>query len=110
MNLDHDFFQVSKLSEDQKKVFTKYGTLFFPISGEHQKKRSSPKMELFFSPNSGEDQKKEKKFTPKISPNSTGGLRSHALQSQIIGGDADKDHTQIIGGINPPSPPGFWHP
>ena len=39
MNLDHDFFQVSKLSEEQKK-------------GLHQK------MEYFFSPNSGEDQKK----------------------------------------------------
>ena len=30
MNLDHDFVQVSKLNEDQKKVFTKNGTLFFP--------------------------------------------------------------------------------
>ena len=38
MNLDHDFVQVSKLSEDQKE------------------KRSLPKMEHF--PNSGEDQKK----------------------------------------------------
>ena len=41
MNLDHDFFQVSKLSEDQKK-------------------KSSPKMKLFFSPKSGEDQKEKK--------------------------------------------------
>ena len=56
-------------------------------------------MEHFFSPNSGEDQKKKKqrkgihqKFPP------SGGLRSHAHQSQIIGGDADEDHTQIIGG------------
>ena len=40
MNLDHDFFQVSKLSEDQKK-------------------RSSQKLERFLSPNSGEDQKKK---------------------------------------------------
>ena len=40
MNLDHDFFPVSKLSEDQKK------------------ERSSPKKEHFFSPNSDEDQKK----------------------------------------------------
>ena len=30
MNLDLDFFQVSKLSEDQKKIFTRNGTLFFP--------------------------------------------------------------------------------
>ena len=39
MNLDHHFFQVSKLSEEHKK-------------------RSSAKMEHFFSPNSGEDQEK----------------------------------------------------
>ena len=39
MNLDHDFVQVSKLSEDQKinkkKVFTKNGTLFPLNSSEH---------------------------------------------------------------------------
>ena len=56
MNLEHDFFQVSKLSKDQK-------------------------VEHFFSPSSGEQS---------------------AHQSQIIGGDADEDHTQIIGGIYPP--------
>ena len=39
MNLDQDFFQESKLSEDQQK-------------------RSSPEIKPFFSPNSGEDQKK----------------------------------------------------
>ena len=38
MNFDHDFVQVSKLSEDQKKIFTKNGTLFSPNSGEDQKK------------------------------------------------------------------------
>ena len=32
-------------------------------------------------------------------PNSSGHLRSDAHQSQIIGGDADVDHTQTIGGI-----------
>ena len=32
-------------------------------------------------------------------PNSGGDLHSDAHQSQIIGGDADVDHTQIIGGI-----------
>ena len=63
MNLDHDFVQVSKLSEDQKK-----------------KKRSLPKLEHFFS------------------PNSSGHLRSEAHQRQIIGGDADVNHTQTIGG------------
>ena len=53
-----------------------------------------------------------------FSPNSGGDLRSDAHQSQIIGGDADVDHTQIIGGdtvkllgdISPPSPPGFGTP
>ena len=53
-----------------------------------------------------------------FSPNSGGDLRSDAYQSQIIGGDADVDHTQIIGGdtvkllgrIHPPIPPGFRHP
>ena len=93
MNLDNDFFLVSKSSEDQKQ------------------KRSSSKMEL--CPNSGEDQKK-KRSSPKMehffSPNSSGDLRSDAHRSQIFGGDADEDHTQIIGrdtvkllgGIHPP--------
>ena len=82
MNLDHDFFQVSKLRKDQKK-------------------RSSPKMEHFFS------------------ANSSGDLRSDAHQSQIVGGDADEDHIQVIGGdtfkllgdiYSPPPPPGFRQP
>ena len=34
-----------------------------------------------------------------FSTNSSGDLHSDACQSQIIGGDADEDHTQIIGGI-----------
>ena len=50
--------------------------------------------------------------------NSGGDLRSDAHQIQIIGGDADVDHTQIIGGDTvkllgeyiPPSPPGFGTP
>ena len=45
-------------------------------------------------------------------------VRSDANQSQISGGDADVDHTQIIGGdtakllggIYPPIPPGFGTP
>ena len=45
-------------------------------------------------------------------------LRSDAHQGQIIRGNADQDHTQIIGGIQSnywggyisPSPPGFRHP
>ena len=34
-----------------------------------------------------------------FSPNLSGHLRSDAHQSQIIGGDADVDHTQTIGRI-----------
>ena len=74
---------------------------FFPrIQVKSKKKRSLPKMELLFS------------------PNSSGDLRSDARQSQIIGGDADVNHTQIIGGIQsnywrgyiPLILPGFRHP
>ena len=80
MNLDQDFFQVSKLSEDQKK-------------GLHQK-------EHFFSPNSGKDQKRKglRREWNIFSPNSSTDLSSDAHQSQIIGGDAGEDHTQIVGG------------
>ena len=79
MNLDHDFVQVWKFSEDQKNT---NGTLFFPqiqvktkekqrsaSKIEHsfsqiqvktkKKKSSSLKIEHFFYPNSGEDQKKK---------------------------------------------------
>ena len=79
MNLDQDFFQVSKLSEDQKKVFTRNGTLF--------------------SPNSVEDQKKKKVFTRNGTHFLSADLRSDAHQSQIFGGDVDEDHTQIVGGV-----------
>ena len=86
MNLDHDFVQVSKLSEDQKKVFTKNGTLFFlKIQVKTKKKRSLPKMEHIFLPNSSEH------------------LRSDAHQSQTIGGDTAK----LLGGY---IPPGFGTP
>ena len=94
---------MSELSEDQKQKTKKrssldHGTRFSPNSGEDQKqKRSSPEMEHLFSPNSSTD------------------LRSDAHQSQIIGGDADDDHTQMLGGysqiiagdISLSSPPGF---
>ena len=66
------------------------------VKTKKRKKRTSPEMEHLFSPNSSTDH------------------RSHAHQSQIIGGDADDDHTQIfwgdivklLGGIYPP---GFRH-
>ena len=74
MNLDHDFFQVSKSSEDQKKGLHQKWNTFFP------------------------------RFQVK-----TCDLRLDAHRSQIFGGDTDEDHTQIIGGIYPPIPPGFRH-
>ena len=80
MNLDHNFFHVSKLSEDQKKRSSpKLEDFFSPNSSEDQKKRSSPKLKDFFSSNSSQDQ------------------RSDAGRSQIIGGNTIVDHTQIIG-------------
>ena len=50
-----------------------------------------------------------------FSQNLGGDLRSDAHQSQIIEGDADEDHTQIIGGdtvklLGRIYPPGFRHP
>ena len=62
MNLDHDFVQVWKFSEDQKKNANR---TLSTNSGEDQKqkkykKRSSSKIEHFFSPILGEDQKKKK--------------------------------------------------
>ena len=45
MNLDHHFFQVSKLSEEQKKRCSPKIKHFFPRIQEKTKKRSSPKME-----------------------------------------------------------------
>ena len=50
-----------------------------------------------FSPNLGEDQKK-KVFTRNGTLFLSIDLRSDAHQSQCIGGDADEDHSQIVGG------------
>ena len=75
--------------------------IFFPVSilSEDQKKGVHQIWNPFFPPNSSEDQ------------------RSDAHQSQIIGGDADVDHTQIIGGNTvkflgyvSPIPSGLRHP
>ena len=43
--------------------------------------------------------KKKKVFTKNGTLFLNTNLRSDAHQSQIIGGDADEDHTQIVGGI-----------
>ena len=81
MNLDHDFVQVWKCSEDQKKNAN--GTLFSPNSGEDQKKKFSSKIEHFFP-----------QFSLRCTP------------IQIIGGGC----SQIIGGMYPPIPPCFGTP
>ena len=93
MNLDHDFVQVWKFSEDQKK--NKQMEHFFPqIQVKTKKKRSSARIEHFFP----------KIYTLRCTP------------IQIIEGDVDVDHSQTIGGIQPnywgdisPHPPLFRH-
>ena len=94
MNFDHNFFQVSKLNEDQKK-------------------RSSPKMEHFFPRIQVKTKKKvftkEGTLFPQIQVETCAQMHS-AHQSQIIGGNADVDHTQIIVGDIPPPSPGFRTP
>ena len=106
MSLDQDFFQMSKLSEDQKKNKTK--------------KRSSIDMEHFFSPNSGEDQKTKKEglhqkwntFFPRIQVQTCAQMHTRVKLLEgmqmttilkLLGG-----YSQIIGGdISPSSPPDF---
>ena len=80
MNLDHDFFQVSKLSEGQKKVFTKNGTLF--------------------SPNSGGDLRLDENQSQII------GWVTDVDHTQIIGGI----QSNYWGDISPHPPSGFRHP
>ena len=100
MNLDHNFVQVSKLSEDQKKG-------------------SSPKLDNFFPQIQVQTKKRKKKGRHRkwntFFPNSSGHLRSDAHQRQSIGEDADVDHTQIIRGdtvklLGVCISPGFRHP
>ena len=73
MNLDHDFVQVSKLSEDQKK-------------------RSSPKMEHFFSPSSSGHLRSDAHQSQII------GRDADVYHTQTIGGDTAK----LLGDISPP--------
>ena len=92
MNLDHNFFQVSKLSEEQKKK---------------KKNGLHIKWNTFFSPNSGEDQKK-KVFTKNgtlVFPEFKWRPALRCTPESNYWGDANVDHTQIIGGYIPPSPP-----
>ena len=48
MNLDHDFFQLSKLGEDQTKRSSPKMEHFFPEFRWRPKQKSSPKLEHFF--------------------------------------------------------------
>ena len=85
MNLDYDFFHISKLSEDQrKKVFTKIGRVFFPEFN-------------CCRPTSSDSDADQGQII---------GRDADVDHSQIIGGDAGK----LLGGIYPPIPPGFRHP
>ena len=84
MNLDHDFFQVSKLAEDQKK-------------GLHENFKE------FFFPNSNEDQKKDlQQNFRSFSSNS-----SDADQIQVI---HVQTRVKLLGGYISPIPPGFGTP
>ena len=97
MNLDHNFFQVSKSSKVQKNEKKSS-----PKMEDQKKKGSSPKMErLFFSPNSGEDQKKEH-FFPRIQGETyaqmnTGDKLLEGMQMTIL--------LKLLVGYIPPSPP-----
>ena len=97
MNLDHDFVQVSKFREYQKKVITKNETLS-PNSGEDQKKVFTKNGTLFFP---------EFKYTPTLrcTPESNywGGCRCRPY-SNYWG-----DTVKLLGAIYPP-PPGCRHP
>ena len=73
MNLDHDFVQVSKLTEDKKRSSSKTEQHFFPQIQVKTKKKIFTENRTLFS------------------LKSSGHLRSDAHQSQIIGGDADVD-------------------
>ena len=97
---DEHFFQVSKSSEDQKKVFTKNGTLFSSNSDEDQKKRFSPKMEHFFSPEIQVE-------TCAQVHNGVKFLEEMQMKTilKLLGWIQS-----IIGGYIPPSPPGFGTP
>ena len=113
MNVDHDFFQVSKLSEDQKKRSSPKMEHFFPrIQVKTKKKRSSPKMEHFFPRIQVKTKKKgfHQNWNTFFPRNSSGDLRSDANQSQIIGGCSYRPYSNYWGGHFPTYPPGFRHP
>ena len=87
MNLDHEFVQVSKLSEEQKKkVFTKNGTLFFPNSSGDL--RSNADQSQIFG----------------------GDADVHHTQIKLLGGIQSNYWGIYPPPPPPPPPPGFRHP
>ena len=95
MDLDHNFVQVSKLSEDQKKdILQNWNTFFARIQMRTKKKGLHQEWNTFFP---------EFKWTPTL----------RCTPASNYWGDADIDHTQTIGGIQsnywvgytPPIPP-----
>ena len=96
MNFDHDFVQVSKLNEDQKKMSSPKEEHFFPqIQVKAKKKGLRQKWNTSF-PQFQVKTKKKTVFTKngtRFCFEFSGHLHSDAHQSQIIGGDADVDHT-----------------
>ena len=105
MNLDHDFVQVWNLVKTKKKC--KWNTFFPKFRWRPKKKEVFIKIEYFFSQFQVKTKKKVletrlEHFFLQFS------LRCTPIQ--IIGGDADVDHSQTIGGIYPPIPPCFGTP
>ena len=100
INPDHDFFQVSKLHEDQKKKPSPKLEHFFPQIQVKTKKKVFTKNAILFFP--------EFKWIPTVKCTPASNYR----------GDADVHHTQtigedtvkLLGGYIPPIPPGFRHP
>ena len=104
MNLDHEFVQVSKLSEDQQKKSSLLEDFFSPnLSEDLEKKRSSPKLEDFFSPNSSEDQEKKglhqiwKTFSPRIHVETSAQTQTRV---KLLGGCRCRPYSNYWGGYS----------
>ena len=92
MNLDHDFVQVSKLSEDQKKSSSPKRGHFSPNLGVDQKKRSSPKMEHFY---------------PRIQVDTYAHMHTRV---KLLGEMHMQTILKVLGGYSQIIPAGFRHP
>ena len=100
MNLDHDFFQMNKLSEDQKNgLRQKWNTFFSRIQVKTKKKGLHQKWNTFFH-------RIQVKTCPQLHTRLKllEGMQMKTIL-KLLGG-----YSLIIGGIYPPHPPGFRHP